>query len=97
MKKSVLTIALGLGIYTASLANNVPDNNGVGNGDQKEKVEQAKKTKKYDFSLFKFVSPSKNEQKDTTNTKIQKKKIDTDALKETTFHYEKPRSFLMFS
>ena len=52
-------------------------------------------SKKYDFSLFKFVTPKKKVQ-DTTRQKknLIQKESKSD---ETTYIYENPRCFLMFS
>lgn len=61
--------------------------------DQKLKQEEKKKPTKYDFSLFKFIAPTKVQEKDSTDQKIEpEKKI----LKDETV-YENPRAFFRFS
>ena len=62
---------------------------------QKDGKSASENTKKYDFSLFKFVSPDKEKQDSTKqeeNLLLKESKRD-----ETTYNYENPRCFLMFS
>lgn len=92
-----LTLLLSLGIYasnTKPISNaHISDVNG-----QKQSKGKVENKVKYDFSLFKFITPSntKNESDTLTpvNQNVKKKEVFNT---ETTELYEKPRTFLMFS
>ncbi len=93
MKKTILLSFLVGGLYVSALAG-VHENNKAHNNpetDQENKI--SKKQQKYDFSLFKFISPTKQTKKDTVDHK--KKPVIEKRKEEIT--YEKPRDFLRFS
>jgi hypothetical protein len=100
MKKLVGLLSLLFLFSLATVASNSkPNTNPHSKLVQQEKQDKTKSTQKhkYDFSLFKFISPIKtNHQNDSLKIDIQdnktKKRFD-----ETTILYEKPRAFLMFS
>jgi hypothetical protein len=97
MKKIVLTSVFSLSFCLISLAGTtkiIKANHK--NMDQEVKKAQPK-NEKYDFSLFKFIAPEKQ------NIKADSIKSNTDFLKvpkkdeEVILRYEKARAFLMFS
>jgi hypothetical protein len=51
---------------------------------------------KYDYSLFKFLSPAKSQEQDTLK-KLPLEERTPVRTEETTYDYERPRAFLMFS
>ena len=93
----ILLFAIG-----ASATNSKPNNNAHSNNNGVEQQKQDKtknqKKEKYDFSLFKFITPSKSENKqDTLLPSNESLKHKNKFNGETTILYEKPRDFLMFS
>ncbi|MEQ8625857.1 MAG: hypothetical protein RJQ00_01405 [Vicingaceae bacterium] len=94
MKKLFFTIVFAFGFMLVGFASQ--------NQTQQKQIAQkeneqssSEKSKKYDFSLFKFITPD-SEKQDTTKHKedllLKESKRD-----ETTYIYENPRCFLMFS
>jgi|GEM_PF-2346242 len=86
----------------ASASNSKPklnaDNNTNGIEQQKETKTKTQKKEKYDFSLFKFITPSKTETKQDSLKPVNKGiREDGKYNGETTLLHEKPRAFLMFS
>ncbi len=97
MKKIILTSVFSLSFCLVSLAGTTKIIKATHkNIDQEEKKSQKQK-EKYDFSLFKFIAPEKQ------NIKPDTIKSNTDFLKipkkneEVILRYEKDRAFLMFS
>ena len=60
---------------------------------QKTELKEKKKPTKYDFSLFKFIAPSKIQEKDSTD----KKTSSPNPIKKEETVYENPRDFFRFS
>lgn len=96
MKKALFSFALIICCYGYGFATN-KINIQVQQQDSKVKAESKKKVERYDFSLFKFLTPKKTTiKKDTTN--LSKEQINNHRLDEkTTFHQEKPLVFFKFS
>ena len=94
MKKLFFTILFAFGFMLVGFASqNQAQQKQI--AQQKNSESSSEKSKKYDFSLFKFVTPDKEKQDTTKQIEEfipQKNKRD-----ETTYIYEKPRCFLMFS
>lgn len=91
----VLSLFLASNIVSAKANNNlIPDEN---NTDPETQTKQSKiqkeKPTQYDFSLFRFLTPSATQKTDTTDTKPKQA---SDILKDETV-YEKPLSFFKFS
>ncbi len=103
MKKSIgLLSFILLFAVAASASNTKPNSDGVTNNNnieqQKQNKAKAEKKDKYDFSLFKFITPQKSEsQQDTLKVPTEQLKHKNKFNGETTILYEKPRAFLMFS
>jgi len=97
MKKVVFLVLLYVGTGSYLLATNSKKINNLPKGEQKEKSNKAKQQKRYDFSLFKFISPTKVKQSDTSKTAPPKRKFKVVPKEETVYLQEYPRSFLMFS
>lgn len=97
MKKVLFLFFICLGTSTLLIANNSKKLNNLPQGEQKEKTNKAKQPKKYDFSLFKFISPVKVKQADTSKSAPPKRKFKVVPKEVSAFHQEKPRSFFMFS
>ena len=104
MKKlfAILTFSVLLPIgLSANNNTNTGPNNSAGNLDNGQNPNKSKveKKEKYDFSLFKFTSPSKTETK-TDSVKqdvpaVEKKSEFNEAT--TDVFHDSPRCFLMFS
>ena len=96
MKKNLFLFALITGCYGYGFATNQITFQAQ-TQDTKVKPKVKKKVIRYDFSLFKFIVPSKTfQKKDSTNLTEER----FNALKskdETTFHQEKPFVFFKFS
>ncbi|MAY82969.1 MAG: hypothetical protein CMP59_02450 [Flavobacteriales bacterium] len=93
---SIFCLCVSVG-FASTNTNTKPilDNNGT--ADQKSQKESSEKKAKYDFSLFKFITPAKqNSESDTLKIEKETPK-DKPFSGETTELYEKPRCFLMFS
>ena len=97
MKKVIFLIVLVTGAGSYLLASNAKKLNSLPQGEQKGKTIKAKQQKKYDFSLFKFISPTKVKQPDTLKAAPPKRKFKVVPKEETAYLQENPRSFLMFS
>jgi hypothetical protein len=100
MKKLILLSILCLGIslgYASNNANTKPIIEGHHPTDQKSQKTEKQKRVKYDFSLFKFITP-KTENAESDTLKFEKKTPKYRGLgDELSEVYEKPRCFLMFS
>lgn len=75
MKKAVFLLAIVFGTSGYLFSNNAKKVNTLPQGDQKEKTEKAKQHKKYNFSLFKIISPVKVKESDSTKTTPPKRKF----------------------
>ena len=97
MKKVILTSIFSLSFCLVSLAGTTKIIKVTHKDlDQEEKKVQAQK-EKYDFSLFKFIAPEKqNNQVDTIKSNTEFLKVPKKD-EEVILRYEKARVFLMFS
>jgi len=93
---SVFCLSVSIG-FASTHTNTKPEIEIHSTTDQKSQKQSTDKQEKYDFSLFKFITPVKQEtESDTMN--LEKKTPKEKAYSgETTEVYEKPRCFLMFS
>ena len=93
---SIFCLSVTVG-FASTHTNTKPEIENHNLTDQKSQKQSSDKKVKYDFSLFKFITPAKqNTESDTL--KLDKKTPKDKAFSgETTEIYEKPRCFLMFS
>ena len=98
MKKlfSLLSLIILFSV-AASASNTKPIANNNNLADQKQVKTKTEKNEKYDFSLFKFITPSTKSEGDTLKESIDKPRKKAEFNDETTELYESPRCFLMFS
>lgn len=100
MKKLLSLLALSMCI-SASIAstNTKPNHNSNNLSEQNSQKKKIQKQNKYDFSLFKFITPA-NQNSESDSLKHENDnppKVKEDFREETTVLYESPRCFLMFS
>ncbi len=99
MKKLVLSFILGIGfgVYSYAASKQVT----TIQEPQKKESSKKKKVERYDFSLFKFVTPSFNKSKTDSLTAPIHKKERSNLKDDTTYlfsnRYEKPLRSLMRS
>lgn len=98
MKKlfSLLSLIILFSV-AASASNTKPITSNHNLSDQKQGKTKAEKKEKYDFSLFKFITPAAKSEGDTLKESIDKPRKKAEFNEETTELYESPRCFLMFS
>ena len=96
MKKLILSFLLGVGFGALGYASANSGNITQTFNTQKNQEVKKQKAEKYDFSLFKFVKPSKTEQKDSIEVKpILRREEKINA--ENSAYYENLRDLFKFS